>query len=181
MSEKTENAKQEKTENVKQEKYNTEIPKLNMAELLNKANIVRKISVKTVFGKIDARKLPNEEEPVPVIRAMGRAHGVKTGTSTYGDWVAIKGDFFAVNLQTGVGYRGTQLFLPPVASELVESVLADCESGTVDIAFDIFAFFSENSATQYEYSAKPIIESKEADPMHGLIGRVDEKLALPEK
>jgi hypothetical protein len=61
---------------------------------------LRKINAKTVWGKIKNDDIP-EKGSKPLFRVIGQAMGTREGDGDYGEWVALVGNFEAVNLATG--------------------------------------------------------------------------------
>lgn len=136
--------------------------------------LLKKLSVKTVCG--DMKKWARENflaedstlETQDVLRVIGIANKLETGEGDNGAWVAFKGSFKCVNLMTGEECRGGKLFLPDVASDLIETALSDENNDSVEFGFDISIMKNEKSAVGYEYSATPLLEAKEADPLAAL-------------
>ena len=63
------------------------------------------------------------------------------------------------------------MFLPEVASNLVEQAFISAQEGdnpveSMKFAFDIKKVSDETSATGYVYSAVSLIETKESDPLN---------------
>jgi len=128
--------------------------------------LIKKISVKTVCGNIKkmiASQPEGEEKSVPVMRAYGTATRTQTGEGDNGPWVAFVGQFKAVNLLDGVEYTSGKMFLPDVASDLLEGALGAAENNNVEFAFDIIAVPDEASATGYVYQAESLIEPEKDD------------------
>lgn len=129
---------------------------------------VKKLSVATVFGKIDLKAVINSDAPVPVMRVFGMAVGTKTGTSAYGEWTALVGRFKAVNLATGEESEAAQLFLPEVALIPLKVALAQAGNQAVTFAVDIFVKKSTNTkpgGVPYEYTFENVRPVEEDDPL----------------
>jgi hypothetical protein len=142
-------------------------------------SIVRKVSVKTLVGKVKPylANMPEGGE-ISLARIVGIARGIKAGESNYGPWKALTGDFIAEPLvgdHAGKRFRAGNLFLPDVALDLVApAVEATPKGDTVQFAFEVTAIVREESSTGYEYGAKTLIEASENDPLEALVS-----LALP--
>lgn len=136
------------------------------------ANLVSKISVAKCHGKLDKKNLPK----APILRVAGIASGTLTGSSTYGPWTALSGDFYAVNLETGEEFRSGKCFMPATALSLVEGALAGSPEG-VEFAFDFGVKAAEN-AIGYEYTTKSVVKAKESDAMGALLAKVSEASPL---
>ena len=143
--------------------------------------ILKKISVKTVFGAINVRETAVGVEK-PVMRVVGNITGAKTGESQYGPWLALKGSFLAVNLETGEEFRSSQCFLPESATDLAFNALQQDGVKSVDIAFDIGVKGTPPGKGQigYEYTVTPLIAPAKSDPILSLMERISTpKLAAP--
>lgn len=135
-------------------------------------NLMSKISVAKCHGKIDKKNLPKG----PVLRVAGIATGTKTGTSNYGPWTALTGDFYAINLETGEEFRSVKCFMPSTALSLVEGALAGSPDG-VEFALD-FGVKPADNAVGYEYTVKPVFKVKESEAMATLLAKVEQAAPL---
>jgi hypothetical protein len=167
--------------------------------MTNQVSLKKKISAKTIIGNVKQYFTDRHDADVPsttikqgdivagqqiaLMRVVGIASGVKSGNSTYGEWTAYKGEFRAVNLQTGEISTGSELFVPDVVQSLITPVVKKAEDSgtTVELAFDIGAV-SNLSQMGYEYTAKPLMEiSADASPAASLLERLNaaNPVALP--
>lgn len=138
-------------------------------------NIIKKISVATVHGKIDKKTLT--KEGVVLFRAIGRATGLKSGQSQYGDWTALTGDFAAVK-PDGEVIRASQIFLPDVVLNMIAPRVE--QGDAVEFALDIVVVADEGSNTGYTYAARPVIAPDAAtDPVTRLMEKISTQEALP--
>ncbi len=142
---------------------------------MSNVELLSKISVATVFGKV---KKP--EAPVGLVRVIGIANGVKTGQSQYGDWTAFTGDFKAFNLENGKEFRAGKVFLPAIAQNLIEGALANADAESVQFAFDIGIKPADTQAG-YEYTVTPLVEARDNDPLAALEEKVGKLPALEDK
>jgi len=141
------------------------------------ATLVKKLSVATVVGKPSVvRALPDGA----IFRAFGIMRGIQRGVKIDQDaagnpvsrpWVAFIGSFQGTNLSTGEIFASAKMFLPEVASNLVEQAFISAQEGdnpveSMKFAFDIKKVSDETSATGYVYSAVSLIETKESDPLN---------------
>ena len=134
-------------------------------------NLIKKMSCKTVCG--DVKKLAREQlvdgvKTVAIMRVIGVAQGMVTGTGDNGDWVSFKGGFEGTNLIDGAVYKSGKLFLPEVAEDLVVAALNTEGNEAVNLAFDISILEDAASATGYVYTATPLMEVEENDPIEQL-------------
>ena len=140
--------------------------------------ILKKVSAATVFGDVKKLRATAEKgggESVPVMRVMGVAIGTRTGTSQYGDWISLRGQFSATNLETGEEFRGSSLFVPDELTDMIAAQLSQ-DVKSVEFAVDIGVRESD-AVIGYEYTVEPLIEPAENDPLKSIAARID----LPEK
>lgn len=130
---------------------------------------VKKISVATVYGKIDVKSVLNAEKPITVMRVAGQAVGTKSGDSNYGEWTALVGSFIATNPETGEMTEASQLFLPEVALIPIQVALGQAGARAVDFAIEVVVKASNNTkpgCSPYEYSFVNLMApTAENDPM----------------
>jgi len=147
------------------------------------ATIVKKIATKTVLGgPTNIRKM----EDGPIMRIMGIMRGTQTGEGDNGPWTAFIGNFQAVNLTTGEIFVAAKAFLPGAAGEMIEQAWNAAQEGenpaeNLKFAFDIKKLTDDTSAVGYIYTAVPLVEAKEDDPLAALASTLPPlpQLALP--
>lgn len=142
-----------------------------------------------------------EKKSCPVARILGRTSGFQVVSGELGESNRFDGEFEAINMLTGEVFRSKNLFIPQLASDLLEGILQganDKEAEKVEVdaktkkgmekqlkvkfqkniefAIDLVAIPSK-SQTGYEWNAQPVIEVKTEDPFKALKGSI--KKALP--
>ena len=128
---------------------------------------VKKISVATVYGKIDLKTLI-EKSSMPIMTVIGLAIGTRVGQSAYGDWTALVGQFQAANAETGEVMDAAQLFLPDVALLPIQTALARPECKGVEFAIQVSVHYAADAkpgGSPYEYSFEPLLPPDENDPI----------------
>jgi hypothetical protein len=139
--------------------------------------LVRKISPKTVIGKVRA---PEKAGPLYVV--IGNTHGVKHGTGDNGPWVAFLGSFEATRLADGKVFQAGQCFVPKAVEDLLVSAVTQAqkgdESATVEFAIEVGIKPAEN-VIGYEYTVKNLVKPSGADPLLALRQRVLAALPAP--
>ena len=144
--------------------------------------LAKKLTLKTLCGNLKslAKSLDNKHA-VPLIRVVGLARGLKFGTSNYGDWTALTGDFIAEPLhgdRAGERLRAGLLFLPDVALSLVQPYVEGLSKGdAIEVAFGIGLRADDETATGYVYTARFLQEPQANDPLLRLLN--DAMPALP--
>ena len=144
------------------------------------SQLTKKISTAKVYGKVNVRKLPEDGTVLNLFSIIGVAIGTKSGTSDFGDWTCLVGQFEATNLDTGAVMASANAFLPDVAQGLIEAQLAQEGTQQVQFAFVIGAKADEQSPVGYSYTAQPILPPDAKDPLEDLRKSVL-AIAAPEK
>ena len=148
--------------------------------------VITKISPKTLKASpkmklitIDGKQVPRCDGEQTLFRVLGRAVGVKTGTTDFGDFVAFTGDFRATVIATGEVFRSSKVFLPESVVGMLQAAMQESNAG-VEFAFDIGAV-EANTPTGYQYTVKSLIETpEESDPLANLLALVKNSApALP--
>jgi hypothetical protein len=148
-----------------------------MTEAKKSITLVTKLSMKTVCnGSPDAPK--KDEPPKKLARFYGIATGVKTGESAMGPWTALLGSFRGINFDTGEMFQSGKCFLPNVALNMITPQLLKSENQGVSFAFDISVRRDETSATKYIYTADPIMDAEESDPLEMLTKKINSPALL---
>lgn len=145
------------------------------------AILVKKLGAKQIIGdvkKIVKDYIPNDGEKLTLYSIFGVASSIKTGSTTYGEWVAFQGAFEGENYVTGEQFASNQAFIP----EPLSSMLLDALSGseTVQFAITVDVKRRDDLAQGYEYLPTPHIKTSENDPLAHLRSTVP-TIARPEK
>lgn len=136
------------------------------------SSLIKKISAKTVFGDVAV-----PEKAVALYTVMGIANGIRTGNSTYGEWLALTGQFEAMNLETGEAFVAPQCFLPePLNGLIAAKVRTPDENGKpVSVRFAVEVGLKPAKSTfGYEYTVRELVDASENDPL------ADLRKSLPE-
>lgn len=124
--------------------------------------VVRKLTVKSVYGNVLVKDIPEGGE-LKICRMAGIAKAVDRGQSNYGDWEALVGDCAATNYTTGEIFVGSSCFVPgamgPALCNALESAQMEDAAATLKFAVDVSVKVSERDANKYEYVVRPVIES----------------------
>lgn len=138
----------------------------------------RKITIKTVCGKIDFEDV-QKAGVLPLMDVYGVATRAKPGSTDLGAFVAFLGQFRATNLRTKERFESAKIILPKFLEESLYGALPE-EGGQVQFAFRLSAKYNKDVATKYEYQAKSLIKPAESDILAALEGQVTEAVkALP--
>jgi len=128
---------------------------------MSNQNLLKKISAKNLFGKIEA-----PEKAIELFALYGVANGTKTGKSQFGDWIAFTGDFEAANMETGESFRAPVCFLPQPAQGMLEAALMKNSDG-VEFSF-IVGIKPADNAFGYEYTVRPVKAANQSDALTAL-------------
>lgn len=140
--------------------------------------ITKKLSAKLLSG--GSIKAPAAGETVWLYEVAGLASGTKHGSSNYGDWVAIMGNFIGKQLTRddkgvyayGKTFRTGQFFLPDVLTNLVLPATENLGKGdAVEFGFRVGVLGDESSATKYVFVAESLIPVEANDPLTMLAGK----------
>lgn len=156
----------------------------NSSENSEKENVakIRPVTTKVEMLKKIAPRLVMEEEikapkqATDLYTVIGVATGIKTGTTNYGPWVGLMGNFEVIRTKDGKKFLSGTAFLPePFNGMIASAVLAGLrpdENGEVNppaIRFVIVVTIKpSNAAIGYEYVAKPLVEVSQADQLADL-------------
>lgn len=149
---------------------------------MTKATQIKKLSVATVCGKIDAKAVLNSAAPIALMTIYGMAVGTKDGTSSFGDWTALQGQFKAVNADTGEVFESAQCFLPEVALIPLRVALAAGDSRSVRFAIKLYVRAATNTkpgGSVYEYTFENVLAPTEDDPLLALEREMQAQGLLP--
>jgi hypothetical protein len=131
--------------------------------------VVRKIQAKGLVGNV------KDAEEGTLYTVVGKATGLKGGESNYGPWECLKGDFIA-QTNDGEQYRGSQLFLPEIAHDMVAHQLKEGNEA-VEFGFIIGKKNDETSAIGYVYTCEPLFQPEpESDPILKLAKTASDKV-----
>lgn len=138
--------------------------------------IVKKAS-HSMFVKANAATLAkNSVQTLHVLRVAGLAVGTKEGTTQYGPYVGLVGNFTCVNPQSGETVKAASLFLPDVA---MAPLAAAVKMGqTPQFAFDVYLNLDEKSPVGVSYSIVDLAP-QENDPVASLLAGAPALKALP--
>lgn len=148
--------------------------------------LLKKMAPRTVVQALGllAIKAPEAEgERRLLYTVVGIAQAYKTGDSSFGPYVAFRGQFRATNPDSKDFIMSGTCFLPQPAQDLIQSALdgmeADEKKG-VQFAFDIGIIRAEKSATKYEYTVENLIEPEpQSDPLTLLSQQLPTDRQLP--
>ena len=145
------------------------------------SSLIRKISAKSVCGKIEVPK-----KATRLFSVFGQATKTKSGTTDYGAWTALVGRFEAVNIETGEVFQAPQCFLPePLNTMIAEALQETDEDG--NRVNDAIGFSVEVGVKPsdvpigYEYTTKENVKADTADPLAALREETAKTLPAPKK
>lgn len=119
----------------------------------------KQFPVASVFGI----HLTKKAGVVPVARIFGRAASCKSKTSDFGESFEFKGNFEATRISDGEVFKSSKLFLPKLLEGLMAEALGNSDEA-LDFVVEIGVKESGN-AHHYEWTVKPLMESKAADTL----------------
>ena len=160
--------------------------RVTTARIPDGTTILRKMSPKTVMGKIK-RPFPGDEgdpsatPPVPpkapdperdLYVVMGQTNGIVTGESDNGPWVAFKGWFESARCDSGEIAQSALCFVPKAFEELLVNAVKAQQEGDaasmVEFAVKISIVPSAKAAVGYEFRCRNLIKVQSGDPLKAL-------------
>jgi hypothetical protein len=122
--------------------------------------VVKKVTVKDIFGTFNTDKIPEGKE-LALCRIAGIANGTTSGVSQYGPWHALTGDFAGTNKETGEISIASACIVPGAMGDAlvnaVTSALKEDASASITFSVDVFAVVSQRDVKKYEYIVRPVI------------------------
>jgi len=145
------------------------------------SSLVRKISAKSVCGKVEKPK-----KATPLFTVIGIASKTKSGQSDFGPWTSLLGQFEATNIDTGELFIAPACFLPEPLNSMIAASLEETDdegkqvNRSVQFAVEV-GYKPNETAIGYEYTTKEIVESDQADPLAALRAEAKKGLPAPKK
>lgn len=98
-------------------------------------------------------------------------------TTQYGDACRFHGQFEATNREDGETFRSGKMFLPAIASDMLEGAIDQMteDQSELKFAFRIGLVESDKGSAGYEYTVEPLIDTTEND----VISDMRAQFALP--
>lgn len=143
--------------------------------------IVKKLTAKTVCGKVDIEKLikfkdgaKDEKAVMPLFAVIGMASDCQAGQTDLGPYVKLFGTFKAVNTETGEEFRSGCAILPGSANDLIYGALKGLGEGggSVEFAFRVGVQRDADAAVGYVYVIEQVYEPQKGDALTALENRL---------
>lgn len=131
--------------------------------------IVRKITLKGVCGKVDIEKLlaaPGKR--MELMKVYGVARKASPGESPIGQYVRFSGSFRAVNSVTGETYQSGGLILPAIAQDLLAGALEGDNVEDVNFGFSVAVHYDGDAIAKYVYEVESLLAPAADDPLERL-------------
>ena len=142
--------------------------------------ILRKITLKNVAGKVDIEKVlaaPNKH--MELLKVYGVARKALPGQTDLGPFVKFGGSFRAVNSETGEMFESGTLILPGTAQDLLLGALDGDDVESVNFGFSISVKYSPEAIAKYEYDVRSLLAPAADDPLERLGASLGVVAALP--
>lgn len=148
--------------------------------------LLNKVTIKNVLGKKPNGALLGDKTELDLMTVYGTVKDSKNGVHTFGDgkespYVKFYGDVRAVRTSDGVEFRSRECILPNLAEGALAPVVdsLDKDAGeSVRFAFQIGIRKAETTVG-YEFTAEPLVESEEHDPLANFKTELLEGLKAP--
>lgn len=128
-------------------------------------SLVSKITIKSI--KAQPKKHSVEQDTL-LATLYGRCQDKKAGSSDFGEFIRFKGEFEAVNAESGDVFKSNEMIVPRILEGLLDNAITADENASVDFAMEIWAEANEASITGYSYTVKPLTEPQESDALQEL-------------
>lgn len=155
-----------------------------MSEAKKTRRVARKITVADVCGKIAKGSVT---EPRNLMNVLARVTDMKPQETQYGPYIDFRGQFEAVNLETGEVHQGSRMIVPTIVEQELEAAFQSANAegeGAVLAAFTIGVQPSERGSMGYEYTLE-IAGTKDTgeveDPFAAIRDNVVKALPAPSK
>ncbi len=128
----------------------------------------------------EAHGTPKDGDKIECMKIVGVTTSATPGQTDKGEYLKFKGEFGAVNMDTGESFSAAVCILPNFIADTLSAALEASER--VEFAFMIGAKYSAKSVTGYEFTVTPLIEAKPSDAMARLLeltGDITPKLEAP--
>lgn len=157
---------------------------MNAEATSQSATALKKLSVKTVHGKIRQDEIPKDGKTVtPIMQIIGMATGVVSGDTDFGAYDKLIGQFEAVDLVSGELFTAPECFVPEPYNSMIAQKLKGSQNvpgvSAVEFAFEIGVMApTEDQTVKYTYSTKVLRDASAGDPLETLRARVPRLAAL---
>jgi hypothetical protein len=125
------------------------------------AIVAKKITASTIYGKLQASDIPDGQE-LPVCRMAGYANEIVEGSTQYGVWEGLKGDFAGTNKATGEITLAKVCIVPGAMGEALISSLKNLQkddaAAEINFSVDVSIKVSVRDPAKYEFVVRPVIE-----------------------
>lgn len=135
------------------------------------AEMLRKLTIKncgfTVAVIKEAVSEVEEGQSVDLLKIVGKTTTAAKGQTDKGEYTLLGGDFFAVNVTTGETFQASKCIFPNFISETLAAALA--QSPSVEFGILIGAKNKPDAITGYEFTVRPVIETKPSESVQTLL------------
>jgi hypothetical protein len=139
-----------------------------------KVSILRKITVRDVAGKFNARAIP-EQGGLDLIKVYGQVIDAEVKSTDKGDYLLFSGAIKAEALTgalAGRVFASGKLILPNVAADFLYGAVARAQGGSVEFAFRLSAELDDSAVTGYVYRVEPLIEGMGDEVFRSIESRI---------
>jgi hypothetical protein len=101
------------------------------------------------------------------MKIVGVTTSAEPGQTPLGEYLKLKGQFTAINADTGEVFNAATCILPNFISDTLAEALKT--SNEVEFGVEIGARAKSSSVTGYEFTVTPLVEAKPSDAMQRLL------------
>lgn len=131
--------------------------------------MLKKLGANQILGnvkKVVSENCAQDKDVYQAYSIFGRANGIKTGSTQYGEWTGFTGQMEAINHVSGETFAAIMCFIPEPLCSLIKTALQANEE--VEFAFTVSVKRRDDLKEGYEYLVTPHKQAQEADPLAGL-------------
>jgi hypothetical protein len=136
---------------------------------------IGKITTKTCCGALEVGKLPEDGSEVGILKIAGFASGIKSGSTQYGPWHALVGEFAATNMGTGEIFIAKTALIPGAMGEALISSTEEMLAQNADAKLKFSVMVSvkrspRDPLLKYEFVVRPVLETEFKSAAVALLG-----------
>lgn len=128
------------------------------------SKLLKKLSAKHIIGNVKefVAKIDKDGGELEAYRVFGKIVGIRSGQSTFGDWIMFKGQIEAISYD-GETFRATEVAIQEPMQTMLQSALAEHDS--VEFAMVVSVKRRDDLEVGYEYIVSPLVEAQEDDAL----------------
>lgn len=140
---------------------------------------IKVISIKSVFGKPQREKIDSKKDRLfsldygskDIIQIIGVASGVFNKSTAIGDFIGLRGQFQATNLETGEVYRSPKCLIDNETTDQVVERLSMLDNVAVEFGY-VVGMMANKVKPGYLFPTRTILEAHKNDPIAAIEAKI---------